>query len=324
MNSGVSVLTAFTAGLFSFLSPCVLPLVSAYLLFISGNNLKGAEFPSYMDNTGKPGISKYHIHIIASTLCFVLGFTSVFIIMGILLYGVMFFLGGINRIINIASGVIIILFGLHILFNFIPFLNYEKRIQSEKNSSGPAGSFIVGIAFGAGWTPCVGPILGSILLMASQSGQMLLSIAYLTAYSLGLGVPFLLTAVFWGTFLKYLAKLKPLIPVIHIISGLFIIGIGLLMIFGRFILLSAFFLKNGYALAKWAAGNTVSVRLAPALFFLLIAVIPPLVRLTRKKTPFKPAVIIFSSLFLLLTVMNMLGVINCAAVFSKWLTFTGI
>jgi cytochrome c-type biogenesis protein len=113
------------------------------------------------------------------------------------------------------------------------------------------GPFLVGIAFGAGWTPCVGTFLGSILLLASQSGKMALSAVYLAAYSAGLGLPFLLAAFFWGKLLGLIAHITRAMTAIRIISGIFLIAVGLLMIFGRFFYLNAFFQKAGYNLSQW-------------------------------------------------------------------------
>jgi cytochrome c-type biogenesis protein len=316
MNDNISIFTALAAGLFSFFSPCILPLVSTYLLFISGNSLKRSE------STAQSEVSKRAI--LLSTAVFVLGFTCVFIAMSILLYGLMSLLGGISAIVNKIAGVIVILLGLHILFNFIPFLNYEKRFAMREKSATRLGSFIAGVAFGAGWTPCVGPILGGVLLMASQSGQISRAVIYLLAYSVGLGAPFLLAAIFWGTFMKRLAKLKPLIPVFHVISGVLVIGVGVFMFLGRLVMLNAWLFKGGYALAKWAQGGTFGVRLFPSLVFLFLALIPLIINIACKKPLLKRTVVVFPAVCLVIAALNLLNVINCAALFSKWLVFIGI
>lgn len=316
MGSSISIFTAFAAGLFSFFSPCILPLVSSYLLLISGNSFKHTE------SAMQPEVSKRAI--LLSTVSFILGFTCVFIAMSILLYGLMVFLSGITAIINKVAGVIVILLGLHILFNFIPFLNYEKRFAMQGKPKAGLGAFIAGVAFGAGWTPCVGPILGSILLMASQSGQMSLAIIYLLTYSIGLGAPFLLTAIFWRIFLKYLAKIRPLVPIFHVISGVFVVGVGVFMFLGRFVLLNALFFRAGYALARWVEGGTFGVRLFPALIFLFPVIISLIINIMRKEARLKRSVVIFSGVCLVIAALNLLGVINCAALFSQWLVFIGI
>jgi cytochrome c-type biogenesis protein len=307
-----ALLAAFAAGLLSFLSPCVLPLVSSYLVFLSGENADSS-----------PGLAPARLVIPA--LCFVLGFSSVFIVLSLLFSGLFFFLGKINTIINIIAGSIVVVFGLNILFDFIPFLNYEKRFHAGRPRGGrsAAGSFAVGLAFGAGWMPCVGPILGSILLLAGQSGKLGLSAVYLILYSAGLGLPFLLAAVFWASFLKYIAKIKKALPLIKTVSGIFLVAMGIFIMTGRFKQLSAFFLKNGYALSRWAAGGHAAVILIPALIFFLIALSLPLFRFIKKKKLLSPGPLIFTGIFLLLTLAQLFGLMNFAALLARWLQYSG-
>jgi len=320
MVSNISILAAFIAGLLSFLSPCVLPLISSYLVFISGTKLSNSS----KTNTKEIKIfSEYHLHILFSTLFFVIGFTTVFIILSILFSTIFILAGGANIIINAVSGIIVIVLGFNILFNFIPFLSYEKRIQITKRPQNFLDSFIVGSAFGAGWTPCIGPILGSILLMAGQSGKLFSSIMYLFAYSAGLGTPFLISAFFFSTFLKYIEKLKPWRHFIKIASGIFIIIIGVFIVFGRFQYLNSFFLKSGFVLSEYAKENTIFVKLIPAFFFLVIALIPLIYNLT-KKTGFSLKFIIFFIVCLSLSVLQLTEIISVIDVFSKWLLFVGI
>jgi cytochrome c-type biogenesis protein len=158
MAADPSVPAAFVAGLLSFLSPCVLPLVSSWLIYLSG-----AE-----GENGGSGLPRSRL--VLATLCFILGFSTVFIVLSLLFSSFFMFLGNLNSLINIIAGGVIVIFGLNILFNFIPFLNYEKRFHFARGPRNFLGAFTVGLAFGAGWTPCIGPILGSILLMAGQSG----------------------------------------------------------------------------------------------------------------------------------------------------------
>ncbi|GHV64291.1 hypothetical protein AGMMS49587_16380 [Spirochaetia bacterium] len=173
MDTGqLSIFLAFAAGLLSFLSPCVLPIIPSYLCIIGG----------------------VRSHLVAGTVSFILGFSAVFIVLSILLSTTLFLLGGISRYITIAAGIIVIILGLNVIFDFLSFLNYEKRFHLNKRPRGIAGTFLAGAAFGAGWTPCVGPILGSILLLAGQSGKTATAALYLAVYSAGLGLPFLLAA----------------------------------------------------------------------------------------------------------------------------------
>ncbi len=332
MNSGISFLTSFVAGLLSFLSPCVLPLVSSYLAFISGflntstARTRKSDTPQSGSNDPNIARSSNVAKIIIATGVFIAGFGCVFVVMGVLMSGVMFLLSGAGRIIMVASGVIVVTLGLNILFDFIPFLNYEKSFLGKtegKRFAGLWGPFIAGLAFGAGWTPCVGPILGGILLMASQSGQAALAAAYLAVYSLGLGVPFLLTALFWGRFLAALSPLKRLIPAIRVISGVFICVIGVLIAAGRFSTLSSAALKHGYALARWAESGAISVRIAPACVLAALGLIPLLAALLRKTPPRLPGAA-FSIVCVGIGALNAAGVINIAALFSAWLMFMGV
>jgi cytochrome c-type biogenesis protein len=341
MDSNVPVLTAFLAGLLSFVSPCVLPLLSSYLFFISGANTE-----EDLEDTGKTRVlSRYTLNIIISTLFFILGFSVVFIALSVLLYGFIFFLGGINRVLNIIAGSIVILLGFNVLFNFIPFLKYddsgdrcmtctpEHSVLAAREGSflhpasrpkGHLGSFLVGIAFGAGWTPCVGAFLGSILLMASQSETIGLSVIYLLVYSAGLGFPFLIAGLFWGTVIKHIYKFGKLMPAVKTISGVFLIAIGVMMAFGRLTVLNAFFQKNGYALSKWAQSGGIGVQLIPGFFFLLLALLPFVVELIRKRRAPGIGFFIWSLGFLALAGANATGLINCAAFISRWFSFSGI
>jgi cytochrome c-type biogenesis protein len=264
--ASLSIGAAFIAGLLSFLSPCVLPLLSTYLVFISGNHA-GEELPGRR-------------RLIVDTLFFILGFTLVFVVISLLLYGFIVVIGGFTKTLGIIAGSIVCILGVNFIFNFLPFLTYSREetcatctpkhsilantgtsiLHPAKRPGGIVGPFLVGIAFGAGWTPCVGTFLGSILLLASQSGKMALSAVYLVAYSAGLGLPFLCAAFFWGKLLGGIAKIARAMTAIRIISGIFLIAVGLLMIFGRFFYLNAFFQKTGYALSQWAQDKSFVVQ----------------------------------------------------------------
>lgn len=257
MDSKISILTAFAAGILSFLSPCVLPLLSSYLFFISGLNAgEAGEDP----DTAKL-FSRYRLKIIVSTLFFIAGFSVVFTALSVLMYGFVFFLGGANRIVNVIAGSLVTILGFNILFNFIPFLKYddsgdrcetctpehsilslgEGSVLHPANRRGNLGSFLFGLAFGAGWMPCVGVFLGSVLLMAGQSETVGLSVFYLALYSAGLGLPFLVTAFFWSAILRRLHKFTRFMPALKTASGVFLILVGLAMASGRFAVLNAFF-----------------------------------------------------------------------------------
>ena len=354
----ISIISAFAAGLLSFLSPCVLPLLSSYLMFISGGRIgeggssRGGTTGGIVDlttggvgradsGTEAGGVQK---RILISTLFFVLGFSLVFVVLSIVLYGILEFAGGVSKIISIVSGSIIIIFGLNFIFNFIPFLKFETGEGTCENCAprGPAskffsaknfslaskgvilGPFLIGLAFGSGWTPCVGAFLGSVLLMAGQTETLAVSALYLCAYSAGLGLPFFIASIFWGRILGFLARIKRVLPVIRITSAVFLISIGLLMIFGRFILLNAFFQKAGASIASWVLTETPSVRFIPALLFLLIALSPLIARLVAGKKLFSPPSAFWAAAWMVLAALQASGLLNCAKALSSWLAFTGV
>ena len=308
MTSELNLFIAFGAGLLSFLSPCILPIIPSYLCFIGGVSLTG-------DSERKTSP-----HVILGTLFFVLGFSTVFIVMSVILSQMMLFVGG-SRIIDIIAGLIVIAMGLHILFNFIGFLNYDKRVHPQKRPEHPVACFLVGMAFGAGWTPCIGPILTGILFLAGQSEELFQAIVYLGAYSLGLGLPFMLCAVFLQYALKQIVKMKRLIPVIHKISGIFLILLGLLIMFGRFQVLNIAIQRYSTIFVAWVRGESALVRLIPAVLFCLCSLLPLLGHwLGHKKRP--PArLIVISGVFLALGILQITGLIQATQLLADWIVY---
>jgi cytochrome c-type biogenesis protein len=311
MGGGLSLPAAFAAGILSFLSPCVLPLVSSYLVFLGGNRTEDSG-------------PQRRAYLVVSTLSFILGFSTVFIALSVLFSLFMFVLGGLGGIINVVSGGIVVILGLNMIFNFIPFLNYEKRRHPLRQPQTLLGSFAVGLAFGAGWTPCIGPVLGSILLMAGQSGRLVLSALYLAVYSLGLGLPFMLAAFFWDSLLKRLSAPRFRASLIQRISGIFLIGIGLFMMLGRFKTLNSFFLKNGLRLAALAESGGPLPRFLPALVFFLAALALFTAAVKKKPPPLRPGSFIFPALFLILAALQAAGLLQVLDLAARWLTFAGI
>lgn len=230
----VSTLIAFVAGFLSFVSPCVLPLIPSYLTYITGVSFK--ELTETQSKSRLRWVTAFH------SLLFIVGFSLVFILMGasasylgnlIVQYQAWLMKGG---------GVLIILLGLHFigLFN-LPFLQMEKRIELKKKPLGYFGSFLVGIVFAAGWTPCVGPILSTILIYASTQQNFLTGVFLLAIYSMGLGIPFFLAAIAFNSFLSAFEKIKRYMRAITIVSGLFLITIGILFVTDLFGRLNVFF-----------------------------------------------------------------------------------
>jgi len=218
----IGIFSAFLAGLLSFISPCVLPLVPVYLGIMTRNVI-------YKNENIK--ISE-RIYILLNSFIFVLGFTIVFIILGstATFLGQLFknYIGIIGRI----GGAILIVFGLHYVGLFkIPFLNFEKRFNmSPTLKKGYIWSFLFGVIFSFGWVPCVGLILSSILLLASKLDTLKQGILLLTFYSLGLGFPFILASLFISFFSNFLKRINRHINVISIISGVFIILLGIIFL----------------------------------------------------------------------------------------------
>ncbi len=223
MTTEVSIPLAFLGGILSFISPCVLPLVPSYISFVTG-----ISFEELTDDDGK-NLKKV---IFKNSIMFILGFTTVFVV---ILGSSAQLLGNVfmeyQDIVRRVGGIIIIVLGVHIIgvINF-KFLQREKRLHFFKEKpSGMLGSFLVGIGFAAGWTPCIGPILSAIFAVAATSKSAWSGMSLFVAYSAGLAIPFLLTSLGINTFLKYFNKLKRYMRAVSIVTGLFLIVTGVLI-----------------------------------------------------------------------------------------------
>ena len=220
---------ALLAGLLSFFSPCVLPLVPAYFSFITGLSLD--ELTENTKETRKK--------VILSTVFYVAGFSFIFILFG----ASASFLGSLaarySWIIRYLGGGIVLVFGFHLLgiINIKGFY-FEKRLQIKKRPLHLMGTFVIGMAFGAGWTPCIGPMLGSILIVAGNQDTVLKGVLLLAVYSAGLALPFLVLSFFIHFILDFMKRAKKIIGIINKVSGILLILIGLLLIFDKFKLLA--------------------------------------------------------------------------------------
>lgn len=236
--SHLSIFMAFLAGLLSFVSPCVLPLVPSFVTYITG-----LTFEDITSNKDKARIRSITI---TNSLAFIAGFTTVFIIFG----ASATFLGQVfltyQDIIQKVGGVLIILFGLYIMGVLkLNFLTSEKKIHIENKPAGYLGSYIVGMAFAAGWTPCVGPILGTILLYASTTGSIGKGIGLLAVYSLGLGLPLFISALAINTFISTFKVIARYMRWITLVSGIFLIIIGVMIFTNSFTILTTWFQQHG-------------------------------------------------------------------------------
>jgi cytochrome c-type biogenesis protein len=241
--SEVSYPLSFAAGLLSFLSPCVLPLVPSYITFITGM--------SFEKLTSAEDRKRVRVLTVANSAVFVLGFSAVFIALGASSSIVGQWLFEYQDWIRIIGGVLVIIFGLFIAGFFkLDFLMKEKKYHLKGRPAGFVGTFVIGMTFAAGWTPCIGPILGSILVYASAKGSAVYGVKLLSVYSLGLAVPFLLCSLAFNSFLTYSKKLTRYMRVIMIISGLILIAFGVLLLTNQVAELSALLPDFGIELKK--------------------------------------------------------------------------
>jgi cytochrome c-type biogenesis protein len=228
----LSIGLAFLAGLASFFSPCVFSLVPAYVGYLGGRSLS--------EQGEEPAARQLRTFI--HGLAFVLGFSFVFISLGLAFSAVSLFFFQIRDILAKAGGVIIILFGLHMTGLIqIPFLNYDLRPQSQGHKDGGLiSSFLMGIFFSAGWSPCVGPTLGLILTLAIERANLAQGVSLLSFYSLGMGIPFLLAAVGVGWVTQILKRYSKAIQVIEILMGVILIVVGVMLFLGIYQQLATF------------------------------------------------------------------------------------
>ncbi|MBI3013414.1 MAG: cytochrome c biogenesis protein CcdA [Elusimicrobia bacterium] len=214
--------TAWVAGVISFLSPCVLPLVPGYLSFVSGLSLdeisRGSDRKLVLKKVGIGAVS------------FVLGFSLIFVLLGASASFVGQLIANYLPVLNKLAGILIVLFGLHTLGLLpIKLLFYQKTFSASSAAPGVLGSFLMGLAFAFGWTPCIGPILAAILAVAATQGTVYQGMGLLAVYSLGLGIPFLLAGFGMNLFLQFFARFKRFIRWSEIAAGLLLVLIGVLM-----------------------------------------------------------------------------------------------
>ena len=233
-----TILIAFSAGLGSFIAPCILPMIPAFLAYISGTTLNEIKHDQ------KSNFQINRVSIIANTIFFVLGFSVVFSTLGVLINSILSssitqFLGDLNSI----AGIIVVIFGVFLLLSQkINFINKEKKIQIKKFRSSYPMSFVFGLAFAIGWTPCVGPILGTILTLAATIPSV--SFSLLLAYSAGLGIPFILMGIFFSKSTRIISSMTKHLKYYNLLIGGLIIMLGIMIFTNQLAYIANFPLLN--------------------------------------------------------------------------------
>jgi len=238
----VSAFAAFSAGLISFLSPCVLPLVPGYISMISGFSLDQLK-------TKENDTSLFRI-VLLNSIMFIVGFSITFILLGASASWIGQLLAARMSLLRQLAGLVLIVFGIHLTGLFkINFLYRDKRFHNVEKPRGLLGALVLGLAFAFGWTPCIGPILAGILTIAGTKENVTEGMFLLAVYSAGLGIPFLLTSVALNRFLSFYGRFKKHFHVVEVVSGALVIAIGVLMMTGSLTRIATYFtLLNRFAL----------------------------------------------------------------------------
>lgn len=310
---------SFAAGVLAFLSPCIVPLVPSYLSYVGG-----VAVGDLRDGVAARGV------ILVRTLLFVLGFSVVFVTLGVVFSGSGLLFSNAATVVNIIAGIIVIVLGLNIIFDFWKVLNVERKLRLSSRPGGTAGAVLIGMAFGAGWTPCIGPILAGILLLAGTSGNLGTGVAYLGAFSIGLGIPFIVAGLFFSRVAGALGRIRRYLPLIKVLSGLLLVIMGLLIAFGRLQTLASALIASGVRLQAWDQSHAhVSNWLFGAGTMVLLA-LPMAVSTIRRLAgidrarPFRWPKVALAAVGGTLAVLNITNVISIASWFSGWFLFTGL
>ncbi|GAB1484474.1 hypothetical protein MASR2M78_32920 [Treponema sp.] len=343
MNEIPGIFASFAAGLLSFLSPCVLPLVPSYLAMLAGTSLKdlrsstGDTDPSLSMLEDQERLKKIRWNTLRSSLAFTAGFSIVFIVLGIILSSASSMIGSTAKIWGTIAGIIVILLGLNIAFDFIKVLNIEKRMHFSHKPVGLIQATLFGAAFAAGWSPCVGPILASILLLAGRASLVQASIL-LASYSLGLALPFILAGAFFSRMEGFLNSIKKHMRLVKYVSGLLLVAVGASMLFSDLRSLSASFSRLGYVLSELSGSALLLARLMASLVYAFIAFLffrffqkkraggeAKQSSTTKKDRTLKNKLpLIGLVVFIVVFLLEALGLISSAQIISSWLLFQGI
>jgi cytochrome c-type biogenesis protein len=238
--SNIGLVTAFSAGMISFLSPCVLPLVPGYVSYISGHTL---------DRRNQAGIDRVSTLLLSA--CFVLGFSTIFVALGATATTLSRLLLSYRYEATLIGGAVVILFGVFMTGLVpLPWLQRDLRFHGDIRGGRPIGAYLLGLMFGFGWTPCIGPVLGAILTVSALSSTASMGIALLAVYSIGLGVPFLVSAAFADSLMKRLKTMRRLGRTLQVGAGGVMVAMGIAMITGMMSTFSFWLLENVPMLAR--------------------------------------------------------------------------
>ena len=232
----VNIFVAFTAGIFSFLSPCVLPLIPSYLSFISGVSLEEMRTAHLASHIRK--------RVLLNSLAFILGFSLVFVSLGASVSFLASFFLSYRSLIRVLGGIFILTVGIYLL-GFVKISVLERYLQFhlKDKPAGYLGSALVGMTFGVAWIPCVGPILGAILTLAATSSEIGSGVFYLATYAAGLAVPFFLSAVAVNSFFEFSQKFRRYVQAVHVAAGVLLIVVGILLITDYMTLLNIYAIR---------------------------------------------------------------------------------
>ncbi len=230
-SENITYAVAFAAGFLTFLSPCLLPVIPSFIAYIAGVSFGDLKEPGMKSSVRRKTITH--------ALLFIAGFSLVFILLGLTATFIGKALFQYQKFIRIAGGALIIVFGLYLtgLLKF-DFLGREAKIRVKSQGASYLGSFIVGVTFAAAWTPCAGPILGTILLLAGTKTSIAEGAKLLSAYSMGIALPFFLTALLINTFIEHFNRIKKVMGTINIVSGVFLVVVGILIMTNYLVVIS--------------------------------------------------------------------------------------
>lgn len=248
----IGILTAFLGGLISFLSPCVLPLAPPYLAYLGGTTLDQISGEARSDAEGRAEERALRRRVFVSACFFVLGLGTVFVLLGMGASVIGQTMLRQKDILAQVSGGIIIVLGLHFLSVIrIPFLNREARFEGPAKAGSFGASYLIGVAFAFGWTPCIGPILAAILTLAAQQQTLGAGTALLAVYAAGLGVPFLVAALFVGPFLRWAKGFRRHMGTVEKAMGVLLVVVGLMIMTGEFERIAFWLLETFPVLAQF-------------------------------------------------------------------------